>query len=243
MNKNIYLQIYNDYSDKIQKGQLVPGTKLPSENDITVEYGTSRETVRKALNLLVQYGYIHKVRGKGSYVLDIGRMDFPITGLISFKQMSKKFGWNTKTHVDEVKRVPANAEVARQLHIPANEPVWRVTRAREIEGERIILDKDYFLSSIVEQLSEEIASHSIYEYLEGVLQLKISYAKKEISVEEVTAEDRRLLDLHDFNHIVVVKNYVFLENTTLFQFTESRHRLDKFQFVDFARRVHGEDLP
>lgn len=241
LNKNIYLQIYNDYAEKIQNGQLAPGTKLPSENDMTVEYGTSRETVRKALNLLAQYGYIHKVRGKGSFVLDIGRMNFPITGLISFKQMSERYDWETKTHVDEVKLVPADAEIARHLQISVNEPVWRVIRAREIEGEKIILDKDFFLSSIVEQLSVDIASRSIYEYLEGERQLKISYAKKEISVEKVTSEDQRLLDIHDYSHIVVVKNYVFLEDTTLFQYTESRHRLDKFQFVDFARRVHGEE--
>jgi GntR family transcriptional regulator, trehalose operon transcriptional repressor len=34
----------------------------------------------------------------------------------------------------------------------------------------------------------------------------------------------------------VIKNYVYLEDASLFQFTESRHRPDKFRFVDFARR-------
>ncbi|MDP4099036.1 trehalose operon repressor [Paenibacillus sp. P96] len=241
MNRNIYLQIFNDYSEQIQAGRLAPGTKLPSEHDITAEYDTSRETVRKALNLLAQNGYIHKVKGKGSFVLDIGRMKFSVTGLISFKEMSEIIGSSTKTHVYEVKLIPASSELARQLQIAAGEPVWKVVRSREIKGERIILDKDFFLSSVVESLDKEIASHSIYEYLERDLQLKISYAKKEISVEEVTEEDRRLLDLHDYRHIVVVRNYVYLEDTTQFQYTESRHRLDKFQFVDFARRVHGED--
>lgn len=46
------------------------------------------------------------------------------------------------------------------------------------------------------------------------------------------------LDLQDDKHIVVVKNYVYLDNANLFQYTESRHRLDKFRFVDFARRGH-----
>ncbi|MFM9276524.1 trehalose operon repressor [Paenibacillus jiagnxiensis] len=241
MYKNIYLQIFNDYSEKIQTGELAPGTKLPSEHDITAEYETSRETVRKALNLLAQNGYIHKVRGKGSFVLDIGRMNFPVTGLISFKEMSEKLGRSTKTHVHEVELVPVSSELARQLQIAVGEPVWKVVRSREIKGERIILDKDYFLSTVVGSLDKEIAGRSIYEYLEQELQLKISYAKKEISVEEVTEEDSRLLDLHDYRHIVVVRNYVYLEDTTQFQYTESRHRLDKFQFVDFARRVHGED--
>jgi len=66
--------------------------------------------------------------------------------------------------------------------------------------------------------------------------LKISYAKKEIIVEEPTEEDRKWLDLEGFHNIVVIKNYVYLEDASLFQYTESRHRPDKFRFVDFARR-------
>lgn len=62
--------------------------------------------------------------------------------------------------------------------------------------------------------------------------------KKEFFVDETTAEDRMFLDLQDDKHIVVVKNYVYLDNANLFQYTESRHRLDKFRFVDFARRGH-----
>lgn len=30
--------------------------------------------------------------------------------------------------------------------------------------------------------------------------------------------------------------YSYLDDTTLFQYTESRHRPDKFKFVNFARR-------
>ncbi|RBN38157.1 trehalose operon repressor, partial [Priestia megaterium] len=57
-----------------------------------------------------------------------------------------------------------------------------------------------------------------------------------ISVDELTDEDKCYLDLKDYEHIVVVRNYVYLEDASLFQYTESRHRLDKFRFVDFARR-------
>ena len=42
--------------------------------------------------------------------------------------------------------------------------------------------------------------------------------------------------MRQFEHIVVVRNFVYLDDASLFQYTESRHRLDKFRFVDFARR-------
>lgn len=68
------------------------------------------------------------------------------------------------------------------------------------------------------------------------LKLNIGFAKKEITVQQVSNEDRKYLDLEDFNMIVVVKSYTYLDDTSLFQYTESRHRPDKFRFVDFARR-------
>ncbi|WP_151737486.1 trehalose operon repressor [Paenibacillus tengchongensis] len=237
MRENIYLQIYKDYSSQIHSGQLPPGAKLPSESELAEAYGTSRETVRKALNLLFREGYIHKIKGRGSFVLDMTRMDFPVTGLISFKEMADTLDAPSRTLVEETGREPAGNALARQLQITPEAEVWKVIRAREIDGERIILDKDYFRVDIVPWLSKEIAENSIYEYLEQELGLKISYAKKLISVEPSAEEDHRLLDLKQYSHIVVVRNYVYLEDTVLFQYTESRHRLDKFQFVDFARRV------
>ncbi len=241
MNKNIFSQIYTDYTQRIETGLLKTGIKLPSENEIAEEYATSRETVRKALHLLSQNGYIHKIRGKGSYVLDINRMEFPISGLVSFKELSERLGRSARTLVHEAIRIPCPQNVARQLQLTEQEEVWKIVRAREIEGEKVILDKDYFLASVIPSLTAEIAEDSIYAYLEGECSLKIAYAKKEISVEKVSTEDKRLLDLNRDTHIVVVRNYVHLEDTTLFQYTESRHRLDKFQFVDFARRAVAED--
>ncbi len=57
-------------------------------------------------------------------------------------------------------------------------------------------------------------------------------------MERATKEDKRYLDLQDFNMVVVVKSYTYLSDASLFQYTESRHRPDKFKFVDFARRRH-----
>lgn len=100
------------------------------------------------------------------------------------------------------------------------------------------MDKDYLITRTVQHISKDIAEASIYDYLENNLGLIISFAKKEIIVEEPTAEDHELLDLEGFYNVVVIKNYVYLDDATLFQYTESRHRPDKFRFVDFARREH-----
>lgn len=242
MTNNIYWTLYKDYADQIETGALQPGSKLPSENELAATYQITRETVRKGLNLLAQNGYIHKVKGKGSFVLDTGRMNFPVTGLVSYKEMAERIGRKSRTIVHETECVPAGDAIAKELQTRPDRLVWKVIRSREIEGERIILDVDYLLADIVTGLTREITGDSIYQYLEQELHLKISYSKKIISVERATTMDQSYMDLGSDTHVVVVRGYVHLEDTTLFQYTESRHRLDKFQFVDFARRESNHDF-
>ncbi|WP_066305250.1 trehalose operon repressor [Bacillus sp. FJAT-29814] len=235
---NKYLTIYNHLVQQIKGGGIQPGTLLPSEHELTEQFSTSRETIRKALNLLAQNGYIQKVRGKGSIVIDISKFDFPVSGLTSFKELAQKMGKKPKTIVNELSLLKPDSYIRQQLQLSGKDQVWKVIRTREIGGEKIILDRDFLVRKFVPELTEEICADSIYAYIEGKLNLTISFAKKEIVVEEPTEEDRALLDLDGFHNIVVIKNLVYLDDASLFQYTESRHRPDKFRFVDFARRTH-----
>ncbi|MBT2693902.1 trehalose operon repressor [Bacillus sp. ISL-55] len=232
-----YLLIYEEISKQIQEGNYPPKTILPSENEFADMYQTSRETIRKALNLLAQNGFIQKIRGKGSLVLDLKRHQFPITGLISFKELAENMGGKAKTTVEEFNLELAGREIARELNVEDDEKVWKVKRVRHIDEERVILDKDFLVEKHVPGLSRVTCENSIFEYIEGQLEKKISFAKKEFTVEEPSIEDRTLLEMEGFNAIVIVKNYIYFDDATLFQYTESRHRPDKFRFVDFARRM------
>lgn len=236
--KRKYDLIYQGLVERIEHEEWGVGQLLPSENELKDQYQTSRETIRKALNLLSQNGYIQKVRGKGSVIIERNKFDFPVSGLVSFKELAVKIDQDVKTIVHDLSLLKPDKFLQNQLHVTKHEKVWHVTRAREFSGERVILDKDFLIKSKVPALTTDICQDSIYAYLENELDLTISFAKKEITVEEPTEEDYQLLDLEAFNNIVVIKNYVYLDDATLFQYTESRHRPDRFRFVDFARRHH-----
>ncbi|HDK7159048.1 trehalose operon repressor [Clostridium botulinum] len=231
-----YLTIYNEISNKIENNKIQSSEKLSSENEMMKEYNVSRDTIRKALNLLESNGYIQKVKGKGSFVLDINKFDFPVSGLTSFKELSTRMGVESNTLVKELKLIKPDNFLMKQLNLSKNDDVWKVIRVREIDNKKIILDKDFFNKKYVPLLTKDICENSIYEYLENELGLKISFAKKEITVQQATQEDKSYLDFENYNMIVVVKNYIYLDDMSLFQYTESRHRPDRFKFVEFARR-------
>nr|WP_025775585.1 trehalose operon repressor [Clostridium botulinum] len=231
-----YLTIYNEISNKIENNKIQSGEKLSSENEMMKEYNVSRDTIRKALNLLESNGYIQKVKGKGSFVLDINKFDFPVSGLTSFKELSTRMGVESNTLVKELKLIKPDNFLMKQLNLSKNDDVWKIIRVREIDNKKIILDKDFFNKKYIPLLTKDICENSIYEYLENELGLKISFAKKEITVQQATQEDKSYLDFENYNMIVVVKNYIYLDDMSLFQYTESRHRPDRFKFVEFARR-------
>lgn len=62
-----YYRLMDDLKQQILNGEMKPGEKLLSENELAAEYQVSRHTVRKALGILQNEGYIYAVHGKGTF--------------------------------------------------------------------------------------------------------------------------------------------------------------------------------
>lgn len=232
-----YLQIYEDLKQKIEKKEIPSHTFLPSENELMTLYHSSRDTIRKSLSLLQQNGYIHTSKGKGSLVLDHEKIAFPVAGLTSFKELSHTLPGDVMTIVYCFEKIPVTTYLKKELYMQKGD-VYHIERIRDIDGEKIILDIDYINAQVIPHLTKEIVQDSIYEYIENDLGLKVSFAKKEITVIQASDQEKELLDMDGFDLLVCVKSYTYLEDATLFQYTESKHRPDKFRFVEFARRSH-----
>jgi len=235
MNKR-YIEIYEVIKNAILDGTYLPGEKLPSEHDYCEEYQTSRGTVRRALEMLAEEGFVYSLHGKGVFVLEKAPITFSFGGLVSFKEASESNRQSFNTTVPKFETIVLDKSLYKKTNLLAGEEAFHIYRVRELDGEKIILDINYFLKSCVVDLTEEIAKLSIYDYIENQLLLKIGFARRIIQVEPATGKDRKYLDLKGFQFVVVVKNYVHLHDGTQFEYTESRHRPDRFVFSDFARR-------
>lgn len=233
-----YMKIYRVFQEAIEHGTMKAGEKLPTEGELMEKYDASRDTVRKSLNLLVHNGYIQKARGKVAVVLPRDQFNFPVSEISSFRELKQLMGMDAETSVENLEILTDMQKVREIFDIDEEDEVFELYRVRKVDGERIILDKDYFKRSVVPNLPLSACRNSVYEYLENELGLKIGYATKEITVQTITDEDKKYLDLGQYDMVVVVKSYTYLFDNKFFQYTESRHRPDKFRFVDFARRTH-----
>ena len=222
-----YQRISQDLIDKIDKQEIKVHSYLPSENELMKLYNASRDTIRKALDILLR---------KGSLVLDVDKVAFPVSGVMSFKELAKTINSEVVTKVIELSLNPVDVQMKKELYMDSGN-YYKIRRIRSFDGERVILDTDYLNANIVPNITETIAADSLYNYIENELGLKISFARKEFTVVKATEEEKNLLDMHEYDLLVCVKSYTYLEDASLFQYTISKHRPDKFRFVDFARRT------
>jgi len=66
-----YFELVKELRDSIKKGNIRPGEKIPSENQLASRYAISRQTVRKAIEILAEEGYVYAVHGRGTFVSEM----------------------------------------------------------------------------------------------------------------------------------------------------------------------------
>lgn len=241
---NKYMKIYQSICEKILNGEYAHLQQLPSENELTKIYSTSRETVRKALNLLQEKGYIQKLRGKGSVVIYEDVIQFPISEMVSFQEINKRLGLDYETKVElleviDAKDVPV---VQHALELRDQNKLWHVIRTRTKDDAVRIMDEDYFICQVIPQLTKEVASESIYKFIEQEMNVEISYSNKSITFEEMTENEILYFGKLNPPYTATVRGTVYLNNAEKFQYNISRHIATEFKFVDFSRRVIHKTL-
>src|ERR1700728_4432012 len=63
-----YAQVVEEIKHRIERGDYLPGSLLPSEHQLVEDFGVSRPTIVKSLSALRQDGWIETQQGRGSFV-------------------------------------------------------------------------------------------------------------------------------------------------------------------------------
>ena len=232
--------IYRSIKQKIEAQEYPYQSLLPAESELIVEYGCARNTLRRALADLTSNGYLQPIQGKGVRVIyrPVGKTAFLIGMIESFQETAARNHLRTVTQVVRFEAIAADERLASQSGFMVGEPLWAIERVRYLDGKALILDCNYFSQAMIPGLTAEIASHSIYEYIEKVLRLRITTTKRKVTVERATTRDAALLDLDGYDGVVVVSSLTFDADGLLFEYTQSRHQPAYFCFEDTATRRH-----
>lgn len=239
MAKTKYDQIYAELRTRIEQQEYGFQELLPSENTLVKEYGCSRNTVRRAIGRLADEGYVQSLHGKGVRIIyQPGQLsEFMLSGIESLKEAVARNQKEYRTKVVCFAELTVDQRINARTTFPVGEEIYYIQRVRYIDGEALILDHNYFLKEVARDLTPEIAEQSIYAYLEQELGENIVTTKRKVTVERASQIDEMYLELGDYNCLAVVSSMTYNADGVMFEFTQSRHRPDKFAFYDLAHRV------
>ncbi|HEL2595267.1 TPA: UTRA domain-containing protein [Streptococcus suis] len=232
-----YKKVYADIKEKIEQNIWQANQEMPTENELMEIYSYSKDTIRKALSLLEMDGYIQKRQGRNSIILDHNLVRKPfVSELKTVSELNRSAHHQVQTELTNLYIVQGQPEVMKELEVDEKTDLYRVSRVRTIDGERLEYEISYFDRRIVPYLSKEIAESSIYQYLENDLGLEISHSRREISFRFATEEEKSLLDLAGYDMVVSVTSTTYLADGRPFQYGTITYRPDKVTFVSMAKR-------
>ena len=234
---NKYEIVYNDIKEKIMNNTIKTGEFLKKEDDLAKDYKFSKLTVRKALTMLEAEGYIQKIKGKKSIVMEKRNLEnLPLTTIQTKQEINKMQNINIKTDLISLYIVQGIEKLMKEFNVSEDADFYKVIRINSLDDEVLSYSTSFFDRKIVPFLNEEIAKNSIYEYLEKELKLKISYSQREIKFRKSTDEEKNYINLENIDRVVVIDTHAYLSNGNLFQYETITYHPDEFTFTAIAKR-------
>lgn len=124
-----YLKAY------IRKNKLSEGDRLPSQNQLAVQFQANRNLVRNALRQLAAQGVIYSEQGRGIFVSSKAKpIIFNHENGMGFSEIINQGTRSYESTVLRHSRMRAGATLERLLHLEPEEKVYSLTVLRSMDG-------------------------------------------------------------------------------------------------------------
>lgn len=124
----LYYQMAQTLRERILQGEYPLGTAIPTEPKLCEEFGVSRITIRQAVGILEDSGYVSRQQGRGTFVKGIDRSSL----MWSFGKVDDLvfLAQNTRLELSSKRKIKASRDMAADLEIPKGEAIYIVKGAR-----------------------------------------------------------------------------------------------------------------
>lgn len=226
----LYYQLMTLLRDRIRLGECPPGSRIPSELELSRTYGVSRVTVRQAIGELVREGLLLRRPGVGTFVAPNPRsihtsvLTGPLLGLRTFTE-------ETEVRPIGVELCKPDPEVAEALHLEPGTRCVRVERVRVTPAGPVALVVNYLPETMVAGVPrDQLAVQSMLAFAEKQLGVRVHYADQTVSAVLADVREATLLDVRVGDPLLHTQRVYHLANGTPVWYTRTWYRVDRFRF-------------
>lgn len=225
----LHIQMADELRGRIQRRELRPNDRIPSERELCEQYDISRITVRKALSTLIQEGLVYATIGKGTYVAEMPLRE-ELRPLSSFTQDLERRGMKAGNRVLNLDIVPADDERAGLLRIPRGAELVRLRRLRLADGLPIALQLSYLPHHLCPGLPEvDFTGQSLYAILRERYGLNLVRSDTMISAAMAQVEEAELLGLKRPAAVLISEQTSYLDTNAVIEITRSVFHAERYK--------------
>lgn len=235
MTRPLHAQVADELRGRILRGEIPPGTTIPSEAQLCIAFDASRGTIRSALASLRREGLIGGGQGRPPVVRDTA-VGQPFETLVSFSNWAREIDRVPGQRTIEIARRGASSSAAEALGVAEGTPVVDVLRLRLLDGHPAMLERSSFVEPVGRLLFDfDPDTGSIYEYLTGA-GVDLHAARHTIDAVAADVTDADLLDLELGSPLLRERRRATSSDGTPMEYADDRYRPDRVSFtIDNSR--------
>ena len=205
----LYIQLKNELMDKIRNGVWKEKEQIPTELELMETYKLGRDTVRKAIAILVQEGYLIKRRGKGTFVAKT-QFSIGFEPLISLRHALRVRGLEETNAILKQGTDPLTKDQAKRARMAERDQAMRILRLRSVEGRPLAIEESIFTICGIDY--EALNPHdSISSFLLEQWKGQIERIEQVMIPRIASQEEQEVLEIGKEDHVLSLERWIYIK--------------------------------
>lgn len=226
-----YYQIYEELFEQIRNGEFEEFDRFYSDTELVEKFGVSRGTIREAVKLLIQQGYLVREQGKGTFVTK-PKIEQDSEKLMGFTELMKKNDIEPAAKIIEKKIIDCPLKLAKLMQLNEDDKLVHIIRVRYGDDKPMIIERSYFVHEFFEPIYDmDLETNSIYELLYKHTDTRLGEARQQISATSAEQPEVELLNVELADPLLLMKRLIKTKEDKFFQYSEDVYRSDRINFA------------
>lgn len=228
-NVPVYIRIHDAIKEKIEANHWKIGDRLPSERDLSIQFGVSRMTLRQAIQTLADEGILERKIGSGTYVAR-QKVQEQMKGTTSFTEIMLNQGRVPSSKVLAYLIVRPSKSEKDKLKLSDDEMILRMERIRFADDVPICYEVASIPERLIRPFSKEEIAASLYATLEEKGSYQIGAANQTITAILASEQVADYLAVKKGEAILRMRQISFFDDGTPFEYVRSQYVGSRFEF-------------